>query len=287
MSRIDEFLPIIQRADFEEIESARDRVTRADLGLFAETYKSLPTWEQKAALINLVQDHLDARLRPMMFDFLSAPNVRDDTHELTKAIALCHLEGDFERFMVYYNDRRLLREEVGFRLQDAPRAMEPPRVVKRIKKAAPKQQDWLVGLGFVLPLIGLLLTGIIFINQQTLDKYRASGVPVTGRVTEYRVGTNSDCIEVSYFDKSILEGGELHFADICQFLDADDYRIGQRVVVYLPEDPENNTILLDALENEYLNPAPQYTIGLLPVAAGVGLLLLRWVIAFMRRITRE
>ena len=47
MTRAEHFLAIIADGDPEEIELARDSVSRQDLGALAEAYWSLPDWEQK------------------------------------------------------------------------------------------------------------------------------------------------------------------------------------------------------------------------------------------------
>jgi hypothetical protein len=108
MSRIKHLVTIIESNDIEQIESARDSVSEQDLEALAEAYWSLPTWEQKCNLVHLVQDHVDPRTRDIMLDCLKAPDNGEEHVELTKAIALCHLEGNLDNFMAYYHDRRLI-----------------------------------------------------------------------------------------------------------------------------------------------------------------------------------
>ncbi len=107
--RVQHFIRLIQRDDPYEIESARDDVTKNDVGPLVEAYWTLTTWDEKAGLIQLIQDYLDPRTHDVMLDFLKAPpDANGDYFEVTKAIALCHLDGDFAAFDRYYKDRDLL-----------------------------------------------------------------------------------------------------------------------------------------------------------------------------------
>ena len=260
MPKIEELLQIIRRADFQEIESARDQVTVSILGALAAAYPSLETWEQKAALINLIQDHLDPCFRPIMLDFLSAPDTRgDDTVPLTKAIALCHLEENFDNFTIYYNDHNLLADRVSHLLHDSPRPQEPARQTRsKAGGQAPssniRQSLKIIGITGIL--VGLALLAITFINRQTLNAYRERGVVVQARVTDKWIQDSETCLGVSYFDKNILEGSELYLTEICDFISRDIWeslRVASRInVIYLPKDPQNNTILATSLENNQL-----------------------------------
>jgi hypothetical protein len=275
VARENQYLGIIQRADFEAIEGARDQITKADLGALVEIYPKLTNWGQKTAWINLVQDHLDARLRPMMMDFLQTPDESlAETIELTKAIAVCHLEGDLDRFIVYLDDRRLLANRVYDLLLDAPRAQDPSALIDKDWRRK-KESPWMVW-GFAILLIGLATLALTAINQHTLNLYRIRGVTAQGRVVGRWEDDGDYCVEVSYFDKDILEGGELYFAEICEFIsqeiwDASHY--DSRVeIVFLPKNSERNTILAASLENEQLSP--QYQYQLFGPITGVGMLLL-------------
>lgn len=112
MSKIDNFLGLVHKADGEGVESARDNVTPQDLKALADNYWNLTTWEQRACMINLMQDYMIPETRPAMLHFLQAP---DDGEygflRVTKAIALCILDRDFNRFEVYYNDSALAEEK--------------------------------------------------------------------------------------------------------------------------------------------------------------------------------
>lgn len=112
--RIAQFIRLVQNDDGEEIEAARDRITRDDLAPLAEVYWTLQTWDEKAGLIELIQDHLDPQTRALMLDFLTAPaDEKGDRRLLVKAIALCHLDGDFAAFNRYYQERQLLAATVA------------------------------------------------------------------------------------------------------------------------------------------------------------------------------
>ena len=107
--RVRYFISLIQRDDPYEIESARDEVTENDVAPLVEAYWGLTTWEEKAGLIQLIQDYIDPHAHDVMLDFLKAPpDPNGDYFEVTKAIALCHLDGDFAAFTRYYKDRDLL-----------------------------------------------------------------------------------------------------------------------------------------------------------------------------------
>lgn len=120
--RIRNFIKLIQRDDPYEMETARDDVTRNDVGPLVEAYWTLTTWDEKAGLIQLIQDYLDPRSHDIMLDFLKAPpDANGDYFELTKAIALCRLDGDFAAFNRYYKDRDLLAATAERRLREAQR----------------------------------------------------------------------------------------------------------------------------------------------------------------------
>lgn len=112
-ARIEYFLRLIRRDNAEEIESARDEIIPEDIGPLAKVYWTLETWSEKAGLIQIVQDTIDPRTRGIMLDFLKAPpDTSGDYVEITKAIALCHLDRDFAAFDRYYRDRQLLAATV-------------------------------------------------------------------------------------------------------------------------------------------------------------------------------
>jgi hypothetical protein len=145
MSRIEHFITIIESSDFEQVESARDSVSKQDLEALAEAYWSLPTWEQKCSLVHLIQDHLDPRTRDIMLDYLKAPDSSEEHVELTKAIALCHLEGNLDNFMAYYHDRRLIAPAIRRYLR-VP-SQDDVKEIKALVKRGARKLDVLFYIG--------------------------------------------------------------------------------------------------------------------------------------------
>ena len=119
MSDISKFQILIKNQDFGGIEFARDEV-RDDPELVAalvDEYWRIGTWKERSLMIQLIQDHREPVLREMMEDFLQAPIPDDawaDHMELTKAIALCHLEDDSDGslFRIYLDDRTRLHTDI-------------------------------------------------------------------------------------------------------------------------------------------------------------------------------
>ena len=101
---IEPLLAIVARADAEEIESARDRVSIEHLPALASAYTTL-TWPQRRALVMLIQDHPAQTTRALMEDFLRhspAPiDIEQEPYQVARAIALCHLQGSLDRFEHY------------------------------------------------------------------------------------------------------------------------------------------------------------------------------------------
>jgi hypothetical protein len=283
MGKFDELLELVQRADFQEIEAARDQVEFSDLGAMAAAYPSLKTWDQKAALINLVQDHLDPRFRPIMLDFLEAPDTRgDDVIPLTKAIALCHLDENFDIFMDYYKDQRLIQIRANEYLQDTPGAIltqEEP-----INPPSQKISSSLQIFAVTAIIVGLALLALRAINLFSLNDYRKRGILTQARVTHKWEETDSLCIGVTYFDKDLLEGGELYLTEVCDFVSNEVWNSlqvdSQIQVVFLPKDPANNTILAVSLGDENLATINRYPIGGIMLGLGIAALIGSFI--FMR-----
>ncbi len=118
MSNIEYFIRIVKEGDFNEVESARDNVKKENLAALELLYWILETWEQKIALINLIQDYIDPITHRIMLDILKAPeDEKGDYIELTKAIALCHLDKDFSKFDAYYKNRELITQNAKHYLE--------------------------------------------------------------------------------------------------------------------------------------------------------------------------
>jgi hypothetical protein len=106
----------VRANDFDAIESGRDQVTKEDLPAFVEEYFKLTDWEDKSSLIDLVQDHHEAVMAPMMKDALEVPDCEYDSCWATRAVALSYFDGDFGRFMTYFEDHALAKKRIAERL---------------------------------------------------------------------------------------------------------------------------------------------------------------------------
>jgi len=262
MLKTNDLLKIVRRADFEEIEESRDLVEFHHFGELAAAYSSLESWNQKAALINLVQDHLDPRFRPIMLDFLRAPDTRgDDVIPLTKAIALCHLDENFDDFMRYYNNTQLIDERASEYLKNRGETYPKKQAEKPNSN---KSQSYLQIFAVIISIIGFAGLAISAINQNTLNQYRENGITAKARVTDKWIDNGDNCVGVSYFDKDLLDRGELYLTEVCEFIPNETWdllRVDSNVnVVFLPDDPTNFTILAATLENQRLSSSYQYLI---------------------------
>jgi hypothetical protein len=289
MNKHSQFMEIVTQADFIAIESARDQVTFRDLGALVKAYETLETWDQKAALINLVQDHLDPRMRRMMEDFIGAPDdLQEDNIILTKAIALCHLQEDFDRFMDYYNDRGLLERTVRQFMDDSPREKGPDQISNishtSIQSKEKNPYQGLLSISVALFIIASALILLAYINQSTLDRYRREGVEVEATLLG-KVDDGSYCLRVSYFTSSVLEDGELVLTTICDYISKslwDSLQEDQRIdVVFLPDDLAEDTLLKASLDSSKLIPLRGYLPGLILMLIAASLLSLRWVLLRM------
>ncbi|MBN2147587.1 MAG: ankyrin repeat domain-containing protein [Anaerolineales bacterium] len=111
--RMRHFLHIIEADDPLAIEAARDDVLPSDLPHLIAHYWQQNSWSQKRALVELLQDQHHPDLPKLMLDFLRAPVIEgDEQMELAQAIALGYVDEAYDQFMVYYNDRTRLRQDV-------------------------------------------------------------------------------------------------------------------------------------------------------------------------------
>lgn len=112
--RINKLHAIIIKSYFMELEGARDIVQKEDLPYLAQLYNKLKTWDQRSGMINIVMDHFDDVLRPMMLDYLRAPYEKDgDWVELNKMVALSYQGEEYDKFQIYYNNFNLLYSDVN------------------------------------------------------------------------------------------------------------------------------------------------------------------------------
>lgn len=111
MPTIKRLLALVKSGDGQKIELARDNVKRGDLAALAKAYWTLETWDQKDSLVQLIQDHIDPRTRTLMLDILKAPEDRISGEiDLTRAIALCHLDKNFANFTLYADSSERIAE---------------------------------------------------------------------------------------------------------------------------------------------------------------------------------
>ena len=115
--QLTDFYKLIAEDDYEGIEAARDIVEAHHLPSLIEHYNSLKSWDQKRAVIDLVQDQDDDSLRPIMLDYLRAPFGRYEAMDLAKATALGFIDEAYDRPAVYYNNRMLLERDVQIVLE--------------------------------------------------------------------------------------------------------------------------------------------------------------------------
>ncbi|MBN1919888.1 MAG: hypothetical protein JW892_01480 [Anaerolineae bacterium] len=104
--QVQALLNIVKRGEAEEIEAARDLVHPELLPDLLEAYWQLPTWDDKAGLMQLFSDHLSTGGEKAMLDFLTAPTteLNDEYFTSGKIVALCQLAGTFEFYeRLWYN----------------------------------------------------------------------------------------------------------------------------------------------------------------------------------------
>jgi hypothetical protein len=118
---IERFTRLVITKNIERIEYERDHVCLEHLKPMVDLYWTLEEWEQKAAIVDLLQDSIDLSTRPIMLDFLNAPHDQaGDYLQTCKIIALCHLEGNFNNFTRYYKNRELIQPAFDMYLKDHP-----------------------------------------------------------------------------------------------------------------------------------------------------------------------
>jgi len=214
MSTISSLLELIKRDDPNQIEAARNQITPTMLPALVKAYRKLPDWPRKLAMINLIQDHISPVSRPVMKDILRAPESLDpDYVQTTKAVALCHLESDFDRFVDYHQDRRLLASQVEkYRRQEEQRKSSTGK-----GPASSRLQQLLTILATVAMIVGPLIMTTAYFAGEKVESYHNEGIQVSGKVYGKRSASRKLCVSVSYFDKPLLQGGKLHRNEGCEF----------------------------------------------------------------------
>ncbi len=143
VQRVQRFLPVIESDDFDTIEEAREWVQPEDIEPLITLYWRLDDWQQKRALVDVLQDQYHPDMHKMMLDFLRVPVAPgDEWVELAQAVALGFIDEKYDRFMNYYNDRKLLARDVKEVLRKNGLNAEPlPEQEKPAPKPAPPQID--------------------------------------------------------------------------------------------------------------------------------------------------
>lgn len=142
--------------------------------------------------------------------------------------------------------------------------------------------ELILSIALVAFMTACLFGCMIACNNSELVNYRGKGIQTTAEVTaKFRTHEGSkkvltNHVEVIYFDgEPLAEDTEVVITSITKFVTDDLWEAletGDSVVVlYLPEDPENNTILKDSLsvieDQWYLTFLPSIFCG------GIGILL--------------
>jgi len=99
-------LDIVKRGDAEEIEAARNLVRPELLPELLAAYWQLPTWDDKAGLMQLFSDYITTGGQEVMLNFLTAPTteLNDEYYTSGKIVALCQLAGTFAFYeRLWYN----------------------------------------------------------------------------------------------------------------------------------------------------------------------------------------
>ncbi len=126
-------LKLIRANDPVQIESARTWVKQRNVPYLLKTYWQTNNWEEKTSIIELLQDQTHPELPKLMLDFLQVPvRAGDERTQLAQAIALGFIDERYDQFMTYYNDRKLLEDDVltvlrknGMRPEAPPRQPAP------------------------------------------------------------------------------------------------------------------------------------------------------------------
>lgn len=155
----------IRSLDAAALERLRSDVKPADVPALAAFYRTRDRWEERCALVDLVQDRPEPALRPMFEDVLRCPVAGEDWSELAQAAALARLHPEEDRFSTYLRDRAVLRRDVDAALarlgatRDAPRPARAPPPAPPPTSAA--HAAWLdAGAGRTEALLARLAAGL-------------------------------------------------------------------------------------------------------------------------------
>lgn len=135
---IERYKVVIQSDDPNDIEGARDWVKPEEIEPLMALYWQLDDWDKKRNIVDILQDQYHDDLPKMMLDYLRAPlRPGEEWVEISKAVALGFIDEKYDRFMTYYNDRKLLARDVAEVLRkNGLKAEQPPPPEKKVKKQA-------------------------------------------------------------------------------------------------------------------------------------------------------
>lgn len=232
------FFALVKEQDGEALEAARDLVRPEHFAPLVEHYWQQSDWYGKAAVIGLVQDTLSPITLPIMRDFLHAPaDTRGDWLDITKVIALCHLEGNLGLFDQYYGHPALIAERVQVHVGQQAAVPTPLPTRIRISRSGK------VTVGALLFLL-LLFGGLGGLAWQEQSRYARDGVRVTAGVVHMEEFTWAEA-DRRYQVVYLFDAGGLDFVTDSDYVTAAEWEHAQATkeieVLFLPSDPELNT----------------------------------------------
>jgi hypothetical protein len=148
----------------------------------------------------------------------------------------------------------------------------------------------LLALEIAALLVTPMLLLLAYLSQSTIAAYRRDGVVYKASVVDKLEGSSQlapYCIKAGFFDRSLLEGGELHMPVICGLVSGPlwaSYEQGDEIeVVVLEADPDNQVLLRDSLDPANLALIHKYVTGVVALAIGLILAASRRAIAHLDR----
>lgn len=238
---VNRYIDYMAAADHEALEAARDEINASHFALLVHFYWHFEDWERKAGIVTLLQDHLDPLIRPIMVDFLRAPQ-DNDYLELAKAIALCHVHEDFDRFMAYYENRSLITQESEAFLADTAVVTQPtplPAEAPSTHRFWPFFKERYRGYILFWLVMSLCFGVLAGLAAWESWRYTQNGVQTTAGViiTQEMLSNRAD----QRYRVTYMFNVELEFYMTSTYLYEDEWLEAQRTaeleVIYLADDP--------------------------------------------------
>lgn len=115
---IEPYLEVIRLGSGPEVESLAGEVPADKIHLLIAYYYHTQDWDEKCAVVDMLRFDEHSDLPAMMLDFLRAPKeFHDDASKeyilLAKAFALGFIADEYDQLEAYYNDLRLLRQDIA------------------------------------------------------------------------------------------------------------------------------------------------------------------------------